>query len=187
MKRNWPYIIIGAIVLLIVIIAATACGGDDSGTATTTAGSGATTTATGPIVTHATAPSTTAAPPSSSPPATTQAPTTTTVAAAAGGWVEVTSLEGNDKKQGEVFTLSGAPARLSYKVTSTDIATLAAFYVMAEGTVFITDGGIPEVMVGESGEDSTTLTRDAGNYYLWVMSSNCDWEVTVEEQPSSAK
>ncbi len=96
--------------------------------------------------------------------------------------MKVASLAGSDTKQGDVFALSGKPARLGYKVTSTDIATIAAFYVMAEGTSIDKDGGIPEAMVTSSGEDSVTLTRDAGNYYLMVKSANCDWEFTVEEQ-----
>jgi len=174
MNRKWLRIALSVIVLLTIAVAATACGGEDSGTATTTTIGDATTTTAGPVETTGTTngADTTEA---------TEAETTTTVAAA-GGWVEVASLKGSDSKKGEVFTLSGAPARISYKVTSTDIATIAAFYVMAEGTVFDTDGGIPEATVGESSEDSTTLTRDAGDYYLFVMSANCDWEVTVEEQ-----
>lgn len=175
MNRKWLRITLSVIVLLTIAIAATACGGEDSGTSTTvtevpgtTEGaqttattSGASTTATGPIVTQATAPSTTAA--------------------AVGGWVEVASLSGKDNKQGEPFALSGAPARLSYKVTGSS-SVIAAFYVMAEGTSFEEVGGIPEVMASDSGEDSTMLAKDAGNYYLEVKAANCDWEVIVEEQ-----
>ncbi len=174
MNRTWLRITLSLIVLLSIAIAATACGGEDSGTAMTTTIGDATTTTAASVETTGTTNS-------ASTTEVTEAETTTT-AAAAGGWVEVASLQGSDTKTGEVFTLSGAPARLSYKVTSTDIATIVAFYVMAEGIVFDKDGGIPEVTVSESGEDSTALTRDAGDYYLFVMSANCDWEVTVEEQ-----
>lgn len=173
MNRKWLYLTLSVIVLLTIAIAVTSCGGD-SGTATTTTIGNAPTTTAGSVDTTGTTNSA----------ATTQATEaeTTTTAAASGGWVKVASLAGNDTKQGEVFTLSGKPARLSYKVTSTDVATIAAFYVMAEGTSFDKDGGIPEAMVTESSEDSITLTRDAGNYYLQAKSANCDWEFTVEEQ-----
>lgn len=173
MNRKWLYLTLSVIVLLTIAIAVTSCGGD-SGTATTATIGNAPTTTAGSVDTTGTTNSA----------ATTQATEaeTTTTAAASGGWVKVASLAGNDTKQGEVFTLSGKPARLSYKVTSTDVATIAAFYVMAEGTSFDKDGGIPEAMVTESSEDSITLTRNAGNYYLLAKSANCDWEFTVEEQ-----
>ena len=174
MNRKWLCLTLSVVVLLIIAIAASACGGGDSGTATTTTVGVTSTTA-------ATAAETTG---TTNSPDTTQATEaeTTTLAAAPGGWVEVARLEGSDTKQGEVFALSGKPARYSYKVTSTNIATIAAFYVMAEGTSLEKDGAIPEAMVTDSGEESATLTVDAGNYYLMVKSANCDWEFSVEEQ-----
>jgi hypothetical protein len=171
-NRKWLCLALSVIVLLAV--AATGCGGGDSGTATTTTVDAATTTTAGSVDTSGT----------TNGADTTQVTEgdTTTTAAASGGWVKVAGLAGSDTKEGEVFALSGKPARLSYKVTSTNIATIAAFYVIAEGTSLDKDGAIPEAMVTDSGEDSTTLTRDAGNYYLMVKSANCDWEFTVEEQ-----
>lgn len=174
MHRKWLCLTLSVIVLLTITSAVTSCGGDDSGTATTTTVGNATATTAGSVDTTGTTngADTTQA---------TEAETTTT-AASSGGWVKVASLAGNDTKQGEVFTLSGKPARLTYKVTSTNVATIAAFYVMAEGTSFDEAGGIPEAMVTSSGEDSITLTKDAGAYYPMAKSANCDWEFTIEEQ-----
>ncbi len=162
MNRKRLCIMLSVMVLVTVAVAAIACGGGDSGTATTTTVGDATTTSA----------STTEA---------TEAETTTT-AAATDGWVEVASLSGNANNQGESFALTGAPARLIYKVTGESGMVIAAFYVMVEGTSFEVSGGIPEVMVSDPGEDSTVLAKDPGNYYLEVKAANCDWEVTVEEQ-----
>ncbi len=174
MNRKWLCIALSVVVLFVIGIAATSCGaGDSVTTTTTTVGATATTAAASTDTTGTTSSADT-----------TQATeaVTTTLAAGPGDWVEVAHLEGSDTMQGEVFALSGKPARYSYKVTSTNTATIVAFYVMAEGTSLEKDGAIPEAMVTESGEDSATLTVDAGNYYLMVKSANCDWEFSVEEQ-----
>lgn len=167
------WIWLGAIVLLVVIIVAATSGGSKPQTAantTTTAEATAvvdvtTTTAAGVVTTLAVT--------------TTEAPTTTT-AAKPKAWVQVTTLSGSANKRGEPFTLTGAPARLTYKAAG-NMAVLAV-YLIAEGTSLQESGGFPEVMVSAAGSDSTMLAKEAGNYYLDVSAANCKWTATIEEQ-----
>lgn len=97
-------------------------------------------------------------------------------------WVTVATLKGTGDKQGSPFKLSGERVRLTYSVNSPDPDVgVAAFYVLDEGVNFQKDGGIPEVTVDGSEKSDTELTRDAGTYYLKVLSANTTWTVTVQE------
>ena len=94
-------------------------------------------------------------------------------------WVTVATLSGKAEKIGELFELTGASARLSYKVTGN--YAIAAIYVMPDGKTLEKDGGIPDVMLTDQGSDQTMLKKDAGTYYLQAK-ANVPWEVTIEEQ-----
>jgi hypothetical protein len=126
-------------------------------------------------------PPTTQRPTTTAPATTTQPPTTlppTTTAPAAPRWVTVASLAGSAQKTGGYFRLTGAPARLSYKVEGEIVAF--SIYVMAVGKILTSDGGVPEVTVTQAAQDTTRLMRDPGRYYL-VAESNSPYSVTVEE------
>jgi hypothetical protein len=159
--KKFLYTVLGLVVLLVIIIVATTAGGSDTGTAASTSASTESTTAS---VAETTA-------------TTEEAETTTTEAAE---WVTVATLSGKTDKAGDNFTLSGAPVRLTYNVTGDML--MAAIYVMDADKNLEADGGFPEITVSEAGSDSTTLRRDAGDYYLQVKAANCSWEVTIEEQ-----
>ena len=163
--------IVGTVVALGILGSLAGCG--KSATTTTTAAVAAVTPATSATA-ETVLPATT----------TTKAATTTTEGSTATTtkgpqWVKVASLSGSAEKTGDVFALTGAPARLSYKVEGETVYT--AIYVMADGTNFSTDGGIPEVTVSKVAQDSTRLVKDAGRYYLMVKAMS-PYDVTVEEQ-----
>lgn len=92
-------------------------------------------------------------------------------------WVEVTKLSGKTNKTGEVFELTGAPARMSYTITD----GFTAVYIMQDGQNLETDGGFPDVNSMDAVKDSTRLTKDPGSYYL-VVRGNSPYTVTIEEQ-----
>jgi hypothetical protein len=94
-------------------------------------------------------------------------------------WKTVATLNGSENKNGPVFRLSGAPARLSYTFKKGNLS-LVAIYVLSKGTVFERDGGIPEVMP-QSRKGSTELYKEPGEYYLKVIAANTTWSVTVQE------
>lgn len=100
-------------------------------------------------------------------------------------WKTVTTLKGEDRKQGTPFNLTGGRVRMTYTVkdTSNIGASLVGIYVLPEGHNFDTDGGLTEVTtdVGWTGEDSTELTRDTGSYYIKVIAANANWTVTIQE------
>ena len=95
-------------------------------------------------------------------------------------WVSIVELEGNANKNSDTFRLTGGKARITYNFTGNTM--IGAIYVMREGTDLMEDGGIPEVMVTEAGEDSTIIRKSAGEYYLQVNSANTDYIVTIEEE-----
>jgi hypothetical protein len=160
-KFSKAIIIAGALVVILIAITS---GGDKGSTTATTAASvaSATTEPPAPVTTQA-------APVSTEPP--------TTVTTAAPQWVEVATLSGKTNKTGDVFELTGAPARMSYDITE----GFTAVYIMQEGQDLETDGGFPTVDSMDAIKDSTRLTKDPGSYYL-VVKGNSPYTITIEEQ-----
>ena len=105
-----------------------------------------------------------------------------------GNWVTITTLSGTPDKQGPVFALSGAPARLTCKVLSTSGAPHLSVYTLREGQNLANSQGTALgtpllTMTGTgTGTKSITFARPANNYYLDVTAANCSWQVTLEEQ-----
>lgn len=99
------------------------------------------------------------------------------------GWKTVFEFKGSGtgEKTSELFTLSGAPARLTWDV-KTDTMWIIAAFVEPEGHDLKTQGGFPVVMEGEVKQGSEPLDLEAGKYYVYVNAANCDWTVTIEEQ-----
>lgn len=95
-------------------------------------------------------------------------------------WMQVTTLTGSGPKRGEVFTLTGAQARLRYTLQGDSNSALAV-YVIGEGHTLEKDGGSPEINADKPGTDETMLVKDAGRYYLDVNSANGTWTVVIEE------
>jgi|GEM_PF-2469704 len=95
-------------------------------------------------------------------------------------WTKVTELSGSTDKRGELFTLTGGQARLTYSVNG-DTMPVCSIYVMKAGTSLESDGGFPEVSVMENKSDSTMLVKSAGQYYLDVKAASANWTVTIEE------
>jgi len=96
-------------------------------------------------------------------------------------WRTVAKLKGSGDKRGQTFKLHGDEAKLNYSVKG-DVSPIFAVYIMAEGTSLQDEGGLPEAMVTENEKDTTFLVKDAGRYYIEVMSANCNWTVTVREK-----
>lgn len=95
-------------------------------------------------------------------------------------WVTVVEAQGTTDKNTDTFTLHGGKAKLTYSF-SKDLH-MGIIYVLPEGHVFETQGGMPEVFATKKEiTDSTFLIKKAGNYYLKVM-SNTSWEVKIEEE-----
>jgi hypothetical protein len=96
-------------------------------------------------------------------------------------WVKIFSAAGITDKRTAAFTLTGAPARMTYKVTGNDFP-VCSIYIMGAGTALERNGGIPEIMATDPVSDTTMLSQPAGIYYLAVQCANCGWDVTIEEQ-----
>lgn len=152
-------------------------------------GRATTTTAAAPTVTTSSSAST--APPADTTTTTGTAQTSetsetsgTTVAVDSEGWTTVVELTGgvNDgEKTSKIFSLSGAPARIVWKVKTDSIWTMAAF-VEPEGHDLKTQGGFPVFWESKEKEGSKTLERDTGKYFLHVTVANSDWSVKIQEQ-----
>lgn len=93
-------------------------------------------------------------------------------------WQKVAELSGSNSKRGDVFTLTGAKARLTYTLSGDYTPTLNV-YIVDEGDSLEESGGFPEVFAAKSNGD-TLLAKKAGNYYLDVTSTGV-WSVTIEE------
>lgn len=92
------------------------------------------------------------------------------------------TLTGDANKQSDTFVLPGGKARLTYEFqdNSGQGMIMAAVYVLPEGTDLQVDGGFPEVTITEPGKGETILRKDAGEYFLSVMSANANYTVTIE-------
>lgn len=99
------------------------------------------------------------------------------------GWKTVFEFKGTDngEKTSELFKLSGAPARLTWKVETDSMWILAAF-VEPEGHDLKAKGGFPVIMESEDKEGSVPLDLKAGSYYVYVNAANCKWTVAIQEQ-----
>lgn len=96
-------------------------------------------------------------------------------------WTEVITISGSTDKRSQLFELTGAEARLNWTVEGEDPFVFVAIYVLEEGTSLEREGGFSEVIVGESGSDTTFLVKEPGRYYIEVLAANADWTVTIEE------
>lgn len=98
-------------------------------------------------------------------------------------WTTVMELKGSDTEEitSDIFTLSGAPARITWKVESDSMWIIAAF-VEAEGHDLQSQGGFPVFMESKEKQGSKTLKRGPGNYFLHVNVANSEWSVAVQEQ-----
>lgn len=103
------------------------------------------------------------------------------VANPAASWQTVVMLSGNADKRSDDFQLTGAPARMKYTLKG-DTSPILGIYIVESGHSIQKEGGIPEVLVQESGSDSTRLAQSAGTYYLDVTAANGSWTVQIEEQ-----
>jgi hypothetical protein len=103
---------------------------------------------------------------------------------AAKKFVKLVTLSGKADKQSDTIKTTGGKIRLSYTFTdpSKSGIIVAGIYFLKEGTDLQKDGGIPEVMISEPGKDTTTLRKDAGEYYLKVTAANTNYTVVVEEE-----
>lgn len=95
-------------------------------------------------------------------------------------WTEVLAFKGSGMKKSASFHLSGGKAKVKYTYKA-DVG-LFSFYIVPEGEDVMKDGGIPEVMTQQSESSETYITKDEGNYYLYVNSANGNWNVSVEEE-----
>ncbi len=96
-------------------------------------------------------------------------------------YVLVTELSGNANKNSDTFKLTGGKVKLTYDFKS-NTSIVGAIYILKEGTDIQKDGGIPEVMVSDAGNDSTIVRKAAGDYYLHVAAANASWTVKLEEE-----
>lgn len=96
-------------------------------------------------------------------------------------YVKVIELSGNQNKKSDSFTLQGGKQKITYNFQGGDMV-VGGIYVMKEGTSKDKDGGIPEVMIQNTGSDSTITRKGAGTYYLDITAANAKWTVTVEEE-----
>lgn len=94
-------------------------------------------------------------------------------------WQNVINVSGNSNKRTDVFYLGSGKKQLLYSVTGD--YPIAAIYLMDEGEDLMETGGVPEVLVQDTGSDSTMLVKSPGRYYLEVQSTGCSWEVTIQE------
>jgi hypothetical protein len=97
------------------------------------------------------------------------------------GWVEVITLEGNDKMTSESFTLEGGEQKLDWSFTGDEWATVA-FYVEAPDWDIAKDGGFPVIWPDEVGSGSEPMEKEAGEYAVHVEAANCEWTATVLEK-----
>jgi uncharacterized protein YxeA len=96
-------------------------------------------------------------------------------------YVKVIELSGTQNKKSDSFTLQGGKQKITYDFQGGDMI-VGGIYVMKEGTSKDKDGGIPEVMIQNSGSDSTITRKGAGTYYLDITAANSKWTVTIEEE-----
>lgn len=103
-----------------------------------------------------------------------------------GNWVAVATLSGTADKQGPVFALSGAPLQITCNVGSSSGTPSLSVYTLLEGKSLAdsqgTALGTPVLTMTGAGTKSITFGRPANNYYLYVASANCSWQVTLEER-----
>lgn len=97
-------------------------------------------------------------------------------------WVTVIEDSGNTSKNTDTFALHGGKIKLTYSFSGKD--AFGYIYVLPEGHVFEKQGGFPDVYVSKAAADSTFLVKNAGNYYLKIMSS--DWDIKLEEEISES-
>lgn len=96
-------------------------------------------------------------------------------------YVKVIELSGNQNKKSDSFTLLGGKQKITYDFQGGDMI-VGGIYLMKEGTSKDKEGGIPEVMVQNSGSDSTITRKGSGTYYLDITAANAKWTVIVEEE-----
>lgn len=103
---------------------------------------------------------------------------------AAKKWVKLVTLSGSADKSSDTVTTSGGKLRITYNFTdpSKSGMIVAAVYFLDEGVDPQKDGAIPDVMISEPAKDSTTIRKDAGDYYVRVSAANTKYTVTVEEE-----
>jgi hypothetical protein len=164
-KGRTVLIVISAVIGVIVVIGIASAGGGTPDAATTQAPNTVATTK--PAATKTTQP---------------VAPKIT--APAAKKWVKMVTLSGSADKTSDTIKTTGGKVRITYdfRDPSGSGMIVAAVYLLDEGTDLAKDGGIPEVMITEAGKDSTTVRKDAGEYYLNVSAANTKYTITVEEE-----
>ncbi|MBS1586394.1 MAG: hypothetical protein JSS82_12695 [Bacteroidetes bacterium] len=99
-------------------------------------------------------------------------------------WVDVYHFAGSGNKKSPLFELTGGQAKIKYKYTGSKNMGIGAFvvYIVDEGTDVMKDGGIPELNVNATEEESeSALQKPAGKYYVNVMAAG-KWELTVQEE-----
>lgn len=96
-------------------------------------------------------------------------------------FVKVIEVGGNQNKKSDSFNLEGGKQKITYNFQGGEMI-IGGIYLMKEGTSKEKEGGIPEVMVQNTGTDSTIARKSAGTYYLDVTSANAKWTVTIEEE-----
>jgi hypothetical protein len=165
-KRTW--VIVTGAVLLVFIVIGIANGGGSPTTDSAAEPSGGVTSSDKPVTSEKPQESTKPSQP----------------APAAKKFVKLVTLSGKADKQSDTIKTTGGKIRLSYTFTdpSNSGIIVAGIYFLKEGTDLQKDGGIPEVMISEPGKDTTTLRKDAGEYYLKVTSANAKYTVVVEEE-----
>ncbi len=170
-----------AVLALAVVLAAGVMAGCGSGDTTTTAAPPTTSSAVSNEGGETFVPTTTAT-------GETASTTATTGGSGSGGgdgagWTPVFEFTGTGtgEKTSELFTLSGAPARLTWNV-ETDTMWIIAAFVEPEGHDLETQGGFPVIMESEEKKGSEPLDLEPGKYFVYVNAANCDWTVTIEEQ-----
>ena len=89
-------------------------------------------------------------------------------------------VSGSTSKRTQVFYLGSGEKKLLYNVTGEEYLILGVFLVK-EGESLDVQGGFPEVMPEGPGGGETVLVQSPGNYYLDITSTNCSWQVTIQE------
>jgi hypothetical protein len=99
----------------------------------------------------------------------------------AGSWQTVIDMTGSTTKQTPTFYLGAGEKRLLYNYIPNEYGGVLAIYVMKDGTSITKQGGFPEATPEIAGPGETRLTQEPGVYYLHVGSTNCEWQVTIQE------
>lgn len=107
-------------------------------------------------------------------------PATPAAPVVAKAWTEVATWRGDGTKSTETFSIKSSEWRILW---ATKIQLASASIKMLQIMVYNEKGELVALAANttNAGDDFSYVRSKPGNYYLEIMSLNCDWAIAVED------